>query len=517
MTDRLRRDSTRILVVDDDLPRGRERSHFLYRSGFDVRTVSNGEDVLASVCKGGTGAALVQVILITCTPASVDACVDAARRIHAAVDVPILFLIDNADEAVLRKLSAIVHDGLLPIDAALPILAESIRGIVRRRGNRDASRSLYVPFSKPVNGTRTMHYLEEELYDLVRRDRRLFEFLEVGSLDGIWYWDLENQSNEWMSPTFWNTFGYGPEEKRHDPEEWQDMIHPDDLTIVVENFRKHLKDPTHPYDQIVRYRHKNGSTVWVRCRGIAIRDERGRPVRMLGAHNEVTAFKESEEHLKRLTEQQRDLLVEMNHRIKNNLNLLVTMVWIEQWQADKSKAETLFDLLGRLRAVALVHEKLSKQPTVTEIDLEVYLDGLISHFSAGSYRDRDDFRYRLSIDIPRTPSGVAMKLGIITNELLTNTAKYAPLTNAITINCCAVDDDVVFSYCDGAPLPDDVHEAEDVKAGTGLTLIGSLAADLGGMFSIAVEDSLTFLVRFPCTVLAGSVAVRRETRPGRAT
>ncbi|MCG8478069.1 MAG: PAS domain-containing protein [Spirochaetales bacterium] len=517
MTDRLGRDSIRILLVDDDLRRGRERSHALYRSGLDVRTVPSGKEVLALVCDGGAGSPTVHVLLITCAAASADICVDTARRVHAAVDLPILFLIDGAEDEMLRALSTIAHEGLLPVDTAAPILAASIHGVVRRKGGKRTSRTLHVPFSKPVDGSRTTHYLEEELYDLLRRDQRVFDFLEAGSLDGIWYWDLEDRSNEWMSPTFWHTFGYGPQEKRHDPAEWRDMIHPEDLAIANENFRKHLRDSTHPYDQIVRYRHKDGSTVWVRCRGIAIRDERGHPVRMLGAHNEVTALKESEEHLRRLIEQQRDLLVEMNHRIKNNLNLLVTMVWIEQWQAGKSKAETLFDLLGRLRAVALIHEKLSKQPTVTHVDLEVYLDDLIGHFSAGSYRDRDDFPYRLSIDAPRTPSGVAMKLGIITNELLTNTAKYAPLTHTIVIECRAIDDDVVFSYCDGAPLPEDVHEVEDLKAGTGLTLIGSLATDLGGAFSIAVEDSLTFFVRFPGVVLDGTVAARREARRGRTT
>jgi len=40
------------------------------------------------------------------------------------------------------------------------------------------------------------HYLEEELYQLVQRDRSIFEFLQSGSLDGIWYWDLENPENE---------------------------------------------------------------------------------------------------------------------------------------------------------------------------------------------------------------------------------------------------------------------------------------------------------------------------------
>lgn len=142
------------------------------------------------------------------------------------------------------------------------------------------------------------HYLKRELYELVRTDPALFEFLQAGSLDGIWYWDLEDSDVEWMSPRFWRVFGYDPATKKHLAAEWQDMIHPDDLAMALENFNKHYADPSHPYDQLVRYTHADGSTVWVRCRGLIIRDAQGTPKRMLGAHNDVTELKRIEEELK---------------------------------------------------------------------------------------------------------------------------------------------------------------------------------------------------------------------------
>lgn len=147
------------------------------------------------------------------------------------------------------------------------------------------------------------HYLKEELYHLVRGDPTIFDFLQNGSLDGIWYWDLQMQDHEWMSPRFWEVFGYDPEEKPHLVEAWQDMINAEDLKVVLDNFEKHCKNPKYPFDQIVRYRHKDGSTVWVRCRGIAVRDEKGKPVRMLGAHTEVTALKDTEAALKKKTDE----------------------------------------------------------------------------------------------------------------------------------------------------------------------------------------------------------------------
>lgn len=139
------------------------------------------------------------------------------------------------------------------------------------------------------------HYLKKELYGQVSRAPEIFEFLQSGSLDGIWYWDLENPEHEWISHRFWEVLGYDPASKKHMSSEWQDMIHPDDLKLALENFHKHCADPAHNFDQYVRYRHKDGSTVWVRCRGIAIRDTSGKAIRMLGAHTDVTALKRAEE------------------------------------------------------------------------------------------------------------------------------------------------------------------------------------------------------------------------------
>ncbi len=135
------------------------------------------------------------------------------------------------------------------------------------------------------------HYLEAELEELLATDPRIFSFLRRSSLDGVWYWDLESPENEWMSPEFWELLGFDPGSKKHDPAEWQHLIFEEDRELALENFEKHCADPSKPYDQVVRYRHANGSTVWVRCRGIAIRDDEGVPVRMLGAHNDMTAIK----------------------------------------------------------------------------------------------------------------------------------------------------------------------------------------------------------------------------------
>ena len=141
------------------------------------------------------------------------------------------------------------------------------------------------------------NYLKHELHELVQHESSVFDFLQLSSLDG-WYWDLEDGEHEWMSPRFWTLLGFDPGARKHLASEWQDLIHPDDLKTALDNFAKHVANPNHPYDQIVRYTHQNGSTVWVRCRGIVIRNDDGKPVRMLGAHTDLTPVKRAEEELR---------------------------------------------------------------------------------------------------------------------------------------------------------------------------------------------------------------------------
>ncbi|GAB4107874.1 PAS domain-containing protein [Echinicola sediminis] len=142
-----------------------------------------------------------------------------------------------------------------------------------------------------------MNYLEKELKDLLQKDLGIFKFIQNSSLDGLWYWDLENPENEWMDEKFWQTLGYDPDQMPHKASAWQDLIFEEDLKLTIENFNKHCADPDIPYDQLVRYRHKTGKTIWVRCRGMVIRDETGKPIRMLGAHTDLTDLKNQEEIL----------------------------------------------------------------------------------------------------------------------------------------------------------------------------------------------------------------------------
>ncbi len=142
------------------------------------------------------------------------------------------------------------------------------------------------------------HYLALELREAMRDDASVCSFIHDNILNGIWFWDLENPNHEWMSPSFWTTLGYSPNEFPHTPQSWMDKIHPDDLEATRILINNHIKDPTkYSYDSIVRYYHKDGSVKWIRCLGRAVFNKQGRPTRMLGAHIDITELRKKQDYI----------------------------------------------------------------------------------------------------------------------------------------------------------------------------------------------------------------------------
>lgn len=77
------------------------------------------------------------------------------------------------------------------------------------------------------------HNLKKELYQLIKSDESIFDFIQQRALDGLWYWDLENPENGWMNPRFSEVLGYDPEEMPHLASSWQNIINQKDLKNVT--------------------------------------------------------------------------------------------------------------------------------------------------------------------------------------------------------------------------------------------------------------------------------------------
>ena len=128
-------------------------------------------------------------------------------------------------------------------------------------------------------------------------------------LAGYWDWYIQ-ENEEYLSPAFKEMFGYADDELPNSPDTWKQLIFPEDLPGVLDMFNKHVESHGEvPYYNEVRYRHKNGSTVWVICTGKVIEwDENGQAARMVGCHIDITKRKEAEIALKENEERQRAIV-----------------------------------------------------------------------------------------------------------------------------------------------------------------------------------------------------------------
>ncbi len=141
----------------------------------------------------------------------------------------------------------------------------------------------------------------KELFESKKKletERTILHDIFESTLSGYWDWDIPN-NKEYLSPTFKKMFGYEDEELENSPESWQQLIFQEDLQRVLEIYEKHIKSKGEfPYYSEIRYRHKDGSTIWVICAGRVIEwDEEGNPIRMVGCHIDITERKKLEAKL----------------------------------------------------------------------------------------------------------------------------------------------------------------------------------------------------------------------------
>jgi PAS domain S-box-containing protein len=119
-------------------------------------------------------------------------------------------------------------------------------------------------------------------------------------LAGYWDWDIAS-NHEYLSPGFKQMLGYADHELPNSPESWQRLIFAEDLPGVLECFDRHVESRgAVPFNNEVRYRHKNGSTIWVICSGRVIEwNQAGQPIRMIGCHIDITDRKQAEQQLRK--------------------------------------------------------------------------------------------------------------------------------------------------------------------------------------------------------------------------
>lgn len=132
--------------------------------------------------------------------------------------------------------------------------------------------------------------------DALRRGAEQLRMAARSGNVGLWDWDLATGkvffSSEWK-----RQIGYEDDEISNGFEEWRDRVHPDDLDPTLRQVQKFLDGRSAEARFEFRFRHKDGSYRWILAQAALYRDERGKPVRMMGSHIDMTERKRIEEQL----------------------------------------------------------------------------------------------------------------------------------------------------------------------------------------------------------------------------
>lgn len=148
---------------------------------------------------------------------------------------------------------------------------------------------------------------------------------------GYWDWHIPNHY-EYMSQGFKSMLGYTDDEVPNSPDWWQENIHPEDLGPVLDTFKRHVESKgAVPFDNEVRYYHKDGSIVWVYCRGEVIEwDAQGQPLRMVGSHIDITALKKAQSNLEKATEKYKKKADELSQFNKDMVGRELRMIELKK-------------------------------------------------------------------------------------------------------------------------------------------------------------------------------------------
>jgi len=135
--------------------------------------------------------------------------------------------------------------------------------------------------------------------------------------DGYWNWKVQDGVNE-TSPRYWQMLGFDPTTKEPTIEEAMTAIHPEDRQRVLNAMEKHFDSKGEvPFNEKIRFGHADGSLVWVNCRGKVVEwDSLGKPIRMVGAHTDVSEIVNTLEDLMRANEDLTQFAYASSHDLK---------------------------------------------------------------------------------------------------------------------------------------------------------------------------------------------------------
>ncbi|HET8861077.1 PAS domain-containing protein [Marivirga sp.] len=140
--------------------------------------------------------------------------------------------------------------------------------------------------------------LRKTAEEKIRASNDRFEKVALATNDSIWDWDLVSGSVTRSGSGFENQFGYTISEANQDIHFWKNNVHPEDLEAILKTQQIILKDKNSNFwTGQYRFKKKSGEYAYVIDKGLIVRNEKGKAIRMIGATTDITARKRYEESL----------------------------------------------------------------------------------------------------------------------------------------------------------------------------------------------------------------------------
>lgn len=374
------------------------------------------------------------------------------------------------------------------------------------QGSRRWLESHAIPFHNPENGenmmlavTRDITQQKQAQMDLMESEYR-WKFAIEGSGDGLWDWNITNNT-VYFSRRLKEILGFTELEIGDGLEEWSNRVHPDDMTVVMQDVNAHLDGATPQYKNIHRLLCKGGEWKWILARGVVVeRDDNGKAIRMIGTHADITEQRVTQEALQASLKEKVGLLNEVHHRVKNNLQVITSLLRLESGRRDNNETkEVLNDMQARIRSMALLHESLYRSGIFASADLGAYLRELATH-TFRAHVNNAAIHLQLDLESVTVSMDQATPCGLMVNELISNSLKHAFSGRAdgeirLTLQHVGSEGKVRLCISDnGRGMPEDLETR--CERSLGLRLVTDLASQMHGKLETSYQPNTEFTVVF---------------------
>jgi len=287
-------------------------------------------------------------------------------------------------------------------------------------------------------------------------------------------------------------------DRAYDAPDW-DIVRPDGSPMPPAEFAsvRALAERRTIGDVEMGVRRPDGHLAWLLVSATPI------PVEGYGvaiAYKDITDRVLTDRRIRESLREKESLLREIHHRVKNNMQVVSSLLDLQAQRIDDVAFKQVFLLAqGRVKAMALLHEKLYQTKDVANIDFADYLRDLADETMAAYGLEPPRIVCHTQSRGVRLGLDAAVPCGLVVNELLTNAFKHAfpfPRPGSVTIDLIEDSTRYVLTVCDdGIGLPEGFDEKKSPTLG--LQLVGVLARQLRGGFTLTSDGGVRAEIVFP--------------------